>query len=181
MPCPCSSISDLENRELPFGGCHCDPGILIHTGQLCGFRKTLVLGSLGSLATCSILTSVWADTASPTCPAHSGGLAIASSTIAAVICDADDPCSENIAWDPESSFATSPRSTMRTVYLWTWRGMSPSALQNELSFPLFCACWVASFFELHLYHCHADKFLIFPTLCRLRLVRPEFSSPGEQE
>ena len=41
---------------------------------------------------------------SAACPAHPGSLA-------AVICDADDPCSVNTAYDPESSFTMSPRST----------------------------------------------------------------------
>ena len=38
-------------------------------------------------------------------------------TFAAVICDADDPCSVNTAQDPESSFTMSPRSTNRPLYL----------------------------------------------------------------
>ena len=45
------------------------------------------------------------------CPAHPGSIDITSITFAAVICDADDPCSVNTAEDPESSFTMSPRST----------------------------------------------------------------------
>ena len=37
-------------------------------------------------------------------------------TFAAVICDADDPCSVNTALDPESSITMSPRSTTRPLY-----------------------------------------------------------------
>ena len=45
----------------------------------------------------SILTWVYADTASAACLAHPGCLEIMSMTFAAVICDADDPCSVNTA------------------------------------------------------------------------------------
>ena len=50
------------------------------------------------------LTWVWADTASAACPAHPGSLDMMSVIFAAVICDADDPCSVNTAYEPESSF-----------------------------------------------------------------------------
>ena len=58
----------------------------------------------------SILTWVLADTASAACPAHTGSLDFMSITFPAVTCDADDPCSVNTAYDPESSFTMSPRS-----------------------------------------------------------------------
>ena len=45
----------------------------------------------------SILTCVQADTASAACPAQPGSLDMISMTFAAVICDADDPCSVNAA------------------------------------------------------------------------------------
>ena len=38
-----------------------------------------------------------ADTASAACPAQPGSLEMISMTFAAVICDADDPCSVNTA------------------------------------------------------------------------------------
>ena len=41
------------------------------------------------------------------CPSQSGSLAMTSITVAAVICDADDPCSVNTAEAPESSFTMS--------------------------------------------------------------------------
>ena len=50
-----------------------------------------------------ILTCVKEDTASAACPAQPGSLEMISMTFAAVICDAEDPCSVNTAWDPESS------------------------------------------------------------------------------
>ena len=52
----------------------------------------------------AILTWEKADSASAACPAHPGSLEIMSMTFAAVMCDADDPCSVNTAYDPESSF-----------------------------------------------------------------------------
>ena len=56
---------------------------------------------------------VKADPASPACPAHLGSLDVTSRTLAAVMCDAEDPCSVNTAHEPESSFTKSPRSTYR--------------------------------------------------------------------
>ena len=63
----------------------------------------------------SILTWVSADTASAACPAHPGSFAT-TSFFAAVICDADDLCSVNTAYDPASSFTMSPRSTTLPLY-----------------------------------------------------------------
>ena len=45
----------------------------------------------------SILPGYQADTASAACPAHPGSLDMISMTFAAVICDADEPCSVNTA------------------------------------------------------------------------------------
>ena len=44
-----------------------------------------------------IFTCVCADTASAACPSQSGSLAITSITFAAVVCEADEPCSLNTA------------------------------------------------------------------------------------
>ena len=52
-----------------------------------------------------------ADTASAACPEHPGSLDIISIPFAAVICDSDDHCSVNVAYDAESSFTVSPRSS----------------------------------------------------------------------
>ena len=52
----------------------------------------------------SIFTWVLADTASAACPAHPGSLDMCVLTFAAVICDADEPCSVNTAEEPESFF-----------------------------------------------------------------------------
>ena len=45
----------------------------------------------------STFTWVQADTASAACLAHPGSLDMVSMTFAAVICDADEPCSVNTA------------------------------------------------------------------------------------
>ena len=74
------------------------------------------LGIFGNLGASAILTWVQADSTSAACPAHPGSLEMISMTFAAVICDADDPCSVNTAWAPRSSFTMSPRSTTRPLY-----------------------------------------------------------------
>ena len=48
-----------------------------------------------------------ADTASAVCRARPGSLPMTSITFAAVTCEADDPCSINNAYDPESSLTMS--------------------------------------------------------------------------
>ena len=54
-------------------------------------------GFFNNFAASSILTWAETDTASAACPAHTGNLDMISMTFAAVICDADDPCSVNTA------------------------------------------------------------------------------------
>ena len=58
-----------------------------------------------------------ADTASAAGPAQRGNLAVTSITSAAVIGEADDPCSVNTAYDL-SHLLLSPRSTTRPLYSW---------------------------------------------------------------
>ena len=70
-------------------------------GHLCRGRRIQTsgrtdLGGFSNAAASSILTWVQTDTASA-CPAHPGSLAMTSITFAAVICDADEPCSVNTA------------------------------------------------------------------------------------
>ena len=56
------------------------------------------LGIFNNFGASSILTWEKADTASAACAAHPGNLDMISMTFAAaVICDADDPCSVNTA------------------------------------------------------------------------------------
>ena len=54
-------------------------------------------GIFNNVGASSILTWVQADTASAACPEHPGSLDMISMTFAAVICDAEDPCSVNTA------------------------------------------------------------------------------------
>ena len=55
------------------------------------------LGIFCNLGVSSIFTWEKADTASAACPAQPGSLEMIPMTFAAVICDADDPCSVNTA------------------------------------------------------------------------------------
>ena len=55
------------------------------------------LGIFNNFGASSIFTWVSADTASAACHAHLGSLDMISMTFAAVIRDADDPCSVNTA------------------------------------------------------------------------------------
>ena len=92
-------------------------------GHLCRGRRIQMsgqsdLGIFNNFEASSIFTWENEDTAPAACPAHPGSLDMISMTFAAVICDADDPCSVNTAWDPNSSFTTSPRSTNRPLYFW---------------------------------------------------------------
>ena len=54
------------------------------------------LGIFNNLGASFIFTWVVADTASTVCPSHPGNLEMISMTLAAVICDADNPCSVNL-------------------------------------------------------------------------------------
>ena len=50
------------------------------------------------------------------CLSCASSLEVMYMTLAAFICDADDPCSVITAYDPESSFTMSPRSTTLPLY-----------------------------------------------------------------
>ena len=76
------------------------------------------LGIFNNFGATFIFTWVKADTASAACPAQPGSLEMISMTFAADICDGDDPCSVNTAYDPESSFTISPHNTTRPLYFW---------------------------------------------------------------
>ena len=71
------------------------------------------------------------------------------------VCDAEDPCSVNNAYEPESSFTTSPRETTR---LWNFFSNPNSpAKMKRISF-FFCACSV-TFCVLFIFNSrHAGKF-----------------------
>ena len=74
---------------------------------------------------------MYADTTSAACPAHPGSLEMISITFAAVICDADDPCSVNTAQEPESSVTMSPWSTTRPLlFLVFWFQLRLSLLHR---------------------------------------------------
>ena len=71
-------------------------------GHLCRGRRIQMsghsdFGIFSNFGSSSILTRVLSDTASAACPTHPGSQDMISMTFAAVICDADDPCSVNTA------------------------------------------------------------------------------------
>ena len=55
------------------------------------------LGIFNNFGASSIFTWEKADTASAVCPSQPGNLEMISMILAAVICDADEPCSVNTA------------------------------------------------------------------------------------
>ena len=127
-------------------------------GHLCRGRRIQIsghsdFGIFNDVGASSMLTWVQADTASAACPEHPGCLAMTSMTSAAVICDADDPCSVNTACDPESFFTMSPRSTTLPLYFWNC-GSNSEFLRwqrsiNEAKWtflPSFHASSITSFF-----------------------------------
>ena len=57
----------------------------------------LTMKFFGKVGASSILTWVYADTASAACPAHPGHLSMTSITFAAAIYGADEPCTVNTA------------------------------------------------------------------------------------
>ena len=126
-------------------------------------------GFFNNVGASSILTWVYAETASAACPAYPGCLDIMSMTYAAVICDADEPCSVNTAYDPEFSFTTSPRSTTRPLYFWNC-GSNSEFLRWQRSIhdakctvlPSFLASAITSFLFLTFVSCHAGIFSSFP-------------------
>ena len=73
-------------------------------------------GSWSSSGASSILTLVYALTASLECPEHPGVPEIASKTLGAVICDAEAPCSQNTAQFPDTARAISPLNTPLSLY-----------------------------------------------------------------
>ena len=81
--------------------------------QTSGHSDFQILSNVGAS---SNFTWVSADTASAAGPPQPDNLAITSMIFAAVICDADEPCSVKTALAPEPSFAMSPLSTTLPLY-----------------------------------------------------------------
>ena len=87
-------------------------GTRIHT---CGHSNLRMLEQSGSIL--HLLPWCMLTRRQLFCPSQSGSLSLTSIHFAAVICDADEPCSVNAAYEPESSsFTMSPRSTTRPLY-----------------------------------------------------------------
>ena len=148
--------------------------ILDHdVGQLCRGRRIQMsghsdLGIFNNFEASSIFAWVQADTASAACPAQPGSLKVISVTFAAVICDADDPCSVNTAWNPESSFTISPPSTTRPLYFWCFASNSAffkwhmSISEAKWTFaPFVLASSITSFLLLTFVRFYAEIFSNF--------------------
>ena len=125
----------------------------------------ILTGNFNDVCASSILTCVKADTASAACPEHPGSLDIVSMTFAAVIWDADDPCSVNTAYEPESSFTMSPRNTTPYLYIFDmevflrWQRCINDAKWPFL--PFFLASTITSILFLTFVSCHARIFFSF--------------------
>ena len=125
-------------------------------------------GNFNNVGASFIFTWVLADTAIRCFSAHPNSLEIMSMTFAAVICDADDPCSVNTSYDPGSSFTMSPRSATLPLYFW-YCGSNSEFLRWQRSIndaawtflPLFLASSITSSLFLTFVSCHAGIFLKF--------------------
>ena len=166
-------------------------------GHLCRGRRIQMSGHsylriFNNFRASSIFTWVLAGTASAACPADPGSLDMISMTFAAVICDADDPWTVNTAYDPESSFTKSPRSTTRPLYFWCFASDSAffkwqmSSSEPRWTFlPFVLTSSITSFLLLTFVRSQAGIFSNFSHTfaCDLRaphwLTRPVFEAhPG---
>ena len=125
-------------------------------------------GILSSFWASSILTWVYADIASATCPSQSGSRAITFTTFAAVFRDADEPCSANTAQASGSSFTMSTGIVAQTLYVLDHR--SPSMKQKAF---IVVFLWHFLWTPLcsWLFTSHAEILQFFPFLvhCCLRI------------
>ena len=84
--------------------------------------------------------------------------------VGSVIWDAEDPCSVNTAYDPESSFTMSPRSATLLLYLWNC-GSNAEFLRwqrsNDAKCSFLTSFLATSFLFLTFLSCHADIFSNF--------------------
>ena len=162
--------------------------ILVHDfGHLCFCKRFQIsghsdFGIFNNVGASSTLTCVLADTASDACPAHPGSLEIMSMTFAAVICDADDPCSAKTAYDPESSFTLSPRSTTLPLYFWCWGSNSEflrwqrSINDAKVSFSALIPCFIDHLFLVSEFcQLPCQYFLQSSQFCPLLPLHLEFS------
>ena len=159
---------------------HLRLGRRIHESGHADFRILINLGAS------SISTWVYADAASAGCPSQSGTLAITSITFAAVIWDADEPCSVKTAKAPESSFTMSPRRTTLPLYFWNFSSNCAFLRwQMSINVAKWTFCWSCLclpdmnllFCSLLLSNCQAgivSSFFHFIVHCCFRIM--EFSS-----
>ena len=142
--------SAMLDRDL----CHLCRGRRI---QMSGHSDSGIFNNLGAS---SFFTWVYADTASAACPAHPGSLEMTSMTFAAVICDADEPCSVNAAQDPESSFTMSPRSTTQPL-IFLVLCIQFGILQMR-DVHQWCEVYFSTFFSCFINHVSVSDFWFVP-------------------
>ena len=95
-----------------------------------------------------------------------------SMTFAAAICDADDPCSVNTAYDPESSFTVSPRSTTLPLFFFfkkkkMW--LNSKFLRRQMSMNDWKCTVLPSFLALAITSFFVSDFRQLPCRCFLQL------------
>ena len=159
-------------------------------GHLCRGRRIQMSGHSGfgifsNLGPSSNFTWVHADNANAACLSQSGNFAITFMIFAAVICEADDPCSANTACAPESSLTMSPRSMTlpwnfcnlgSNSAFFRWHKSINVAKWTSLLF--FCASRMTLFcFELFPVS-RLESSRAFSILCPLQLLHLGFLSPS---
>ena len=75
-------------------------------------------GSVNNVAASLLLTCEYAEISSHASAATPGNREIVSRTIAAVMCEADVPCSVNTAYPPVSYFSLFHRRTTMPIYVY---------------------------------------------------------------
>ena len=110
------------------------------------------LGIFHTAGVSSILTCVYADTASAVCPAHLGSLTITSISFAAVVCHADEPCSVNSVVRVWIMFHNVISSITHGLRVFEW-----------IVLLSLCASWTTSCLLLTFVNCHASIFSSFST------------------
>ena len=104
------------------------------------------------------------------CPARPRSLEITSRTLAAVMCDAEDPCPVNTAYESRSFCTTSSRVTTRPLCFWiflsnlaSFRWHKSTSVAKWTILPSFCAFSITFRLLLTFDSCHAGNlFLLCP-------------------
>ena len=164
-------------------------------GHLCRGRRIHTsghhpdFGILSNLGAYSNFTKVYADIASAACPSQAGCLAMTSITFAAVIWDADEPCSVKKLRRLQSClyqchhgarlcFCTSEVCVLTPRF---WGGISPSMQQSWTLFLSICPSNMTSFLLLTFPLAMLESFRASSIPCPLLLLHPVFSTLVAQD